>query len=163
MTITYSGIKKWFDAYFATFNRDAGPLATVVNMKKFFTDDLEFWGYHLAEERPSNRETLLTSMVHPGLHEHLTPLEYAIDLKKMIVVVNFRVQFSDQNSGKVWPPKLTSTHYHLTLNERNELQIKKIIYFMEHRPPEESDYRPLWTSYREKEFAEHGKLAGKLK
>ncbi len=163
MAISYGGIKKWFDAYFETFNRDAGPLVTVVNMKKFFTDDLEFWGYHLAGERPSNRETLLTSMVHPGLHEHLTPLEYTIDLKKMIVVVNFRVQFSDQISGKVWPPKLTSTHYHLVLNKDGEPLIKKIVYFMEHRPAEESDYRPLWAKYREKEFAEHGNLAARLK
>jgi hypothetical protein len=34
---------------------------------------------------------------------------------------------------------------------------------MEHRPPEESAYRPLWAQYRDKEFAENGRLASQLK
>jgi hypothetical protein len=81
----------------------------------------------------------------------------------MIVVVQFQLQFSDQPSGKVWPPKQASTHYHLVLDKNNEPKIMKILYFMEHRPPEESDYRKLWEKYREKELAEHRKLADQLK
>ena len=163
MKITYDGILKWFEAYFAAFNKNAGPLAGVVKMKSYFTDDFEFWSYNQPGERPRNREALLMTMVHPGLHEHLTPLEYAVDLKKLIVVVQFQVQFSDHPSGQVWPAKQASTHYHLLLDKDNEPKIKKILYFMEHRPPEESDYRKLWEKYREKEMAENGRLADQLK
>jgi hypothetical protein len=163
MSITREALIKWFDAYFDSFNRNNGPLATVVKMKQYFTVDLEFWPYNMPGPKPSNREALLITMVHPGLHEHLTPVEYTIDLSKMIAVVQFKVQFTDVPSGKVWPPKYTSTHYHLALDEANQPKIKKIIYFMEHRPIEESVHRPLWIEYREKEFAENGHLASGLK
>ena len=154
MEITYNKIVKWFDAYFEAFNKNAGPLQTVPNMEKYFAPELEFWAYNQpGERRSSSREALLMTMVHPGLHEHLTPREYVVDLKQLIVVVQFQVQFSDEPSGKVWPPKQTSTHYHLVLDENKELKIKKIIYFMEHRPPEESSYRELWTRYREQALA----------
>ncbi len=162
MEITYDNIVKWFDAYFDTFNKNAGPLKTVPKMKEYFTPDLEFWGYNQPRERPSNREALLMTMVHPGLHEHLTPREYIVDLKQLIVVVQFTVQFSDEPSGKVWPAKQTSTHYHLILDENKELKIKKIMYFMEHRPPEESDYRDLWAKYRDQELAKYKKSGKEL-
>jgi hypothetical protein len=154
MQITYDNIVKWFDAYFDAFNKNAGPLKTSQTMKKYFTPDLEFWGYNQPGGRPSSREALLLTMVHPGLHEHLTPREYVVDLKQMIVVVQFQVQFSDEPSGKVWPPKQTSTHYYLVLDENKELMIKKILYFMEHRPPEEASYKELWAKYREQALAE---------
>ena len=154
MEITYDNIVKWFDAYFEAFNTNAGPLKTVPQMDKYFTPDLEFWGYNSPGKRPSTKEELLMTMVHPGLHEHLTPREYLVDLKKMIVVVQFQVQFSDQPSGKVWPAKQTSTHYHLVLDENKELKIKTILYFMEHRPAEESDYKVLWAKYRDQALAE---------
>jgi hypothetical protein len=153
MRITYTNIVKWFDDYFEAFNQNAGPLEAIPNMTKYFTSDLEFWAYNQPGERPSSRDALLMTMVHPGLHEHLTPREYVVDLKQMIVVVLFQVQFSDRPSGKVWPPKQASTHYHLVLDENKELKIKKILYFMEHRPPEESSYRELWVKYREQALA----------
>jgi hypothetical protein len=163
MGITYNALLKWFEAYFEAFNNNAGPLATVVKMKDYFTPDFEFWPYNQPGERPRSREALLMTMVHPGLHEHLTPLEYAVDLKQMIVVVQFQLQFSDQISGKFWPPKQASAHYHLLLDKNDQPKIKKILYFMEHRPPEESGYRKLWEQYREKELAENRKLADQLK
>jgi hypothetical protein len=153
MRITYANIIKWFDAYFEDFNQKAGPLEAVSEMTKYFTPDLEFWAFNQTGERPSSRETLLMTMVHPGLHEHLTPREYIVDLRQLIVVVQFQVQFSDKPSGKIWPPKQASTHYHLVMDEKKELKIKKILYFMEHRPPEESSYRDLWIKYREQALA----------
>jgi hypothetical protein len=163
MGMTYNGITKWFDDYFAAFNQNAGSLATAVNMKRYFTDDLEFWPYNQPGQKPLSREGLLMTMVHPGLHEHLTPIEYTVDLKQMVVVVQFQLQFSDQPSGRVWPPKMASAHYHLVVDKNNQLQIKKILYFMEQRPPEESSYRELWIKYREKDLAENRDLAAKLK
>jgi hypothetical protein len=163
MAIVYDDLVKWFDSYFGAFNQNAGSLAGAVKMKKYFTDDFEFWPYNMVGPKPLPREGLLMTMVHPGLHEHLTPLEYIIDLKKLIVVVQFRLQFSDQPSGKVWPPKLASAHYYLILKGNNEPQIKKILYFMELRPPEESGYRDLWTKYRQKDLADNKELVDQLK
>jgi hypothetical protein len=157
MDITYDNIVKWFDAYFEAFNKNAGPLKTVAAMKKYFTPDLEFWAYNQPGDRPSSVNALLLSMVHPGLHEQLTPREYVVDLKQMIVVVQFQVQFSDQPSGKVWPPKQASAHYFLVMDAKKGLKIKKIIYFLENRPPEESDYKELWAKYREQALAEKKK------
>jgi hypothetical protein len=159
MEIAYDNIVKWFDAYFEAFNKNAGPLKTAVGMQKYFTPDLEFWAYNQPGDRPLSRNALLMSMVHPGLHEHLTPREYVVDLKQMIVVVQFQVQFSDQPSGKVWPPKQASTHYFLVVDENKELKIKKIVYFMENKPSGGSDYRELWAKYREQALAEQ-KAAG---
>jgi len=153
MEITYDNIVKWFDAYFEAFNRNAGPLKTSRLMEQYFTPDLEFWGYNAPGDRPSSREQLLLTMVHPGLHEHLTPREYVVDLRQLIVVVQFQVQFSAHPSGKVWPPKQTSTHYHLVQDAGGDLKIRKILYFMEHRPVEESDYKALWARYREQALA----------
>jgi hypothetical protein len=157
MKVTYDNLVKWFDVYFDTFNKNQGDFDTVPAIDKYFLPDLEFWGYNALGKRPSTREELVMTMIHPGLHEHLTPREYIIDLKQLIVVVQFQVQFSDKPSGKVWPPKQTSTHYFLVLDEKKELKIKKIAYFMENRPKEESGYKELWAKYREQALAEHKK------
>ncbi len=157
MKITYDNIVKWFDVYFDTFNNNQGNFDTVPAIAKYFLPDLEFWGYNALGKRPSNKEELLMTMIHPGLHEHLTPREYIVDLKKLIVVVQFQVQFKDEPSGKVWPAKQTSTHYHLVQDDKGELKIKKILYFMEHRPASEGDYKVLWAKYREQAVAEKNK------
>ena len=128
MKTTYENIVKWFDAYYQDFNRSAGPLKTVPNMEKYFSPDLEFWPYNMSgTTAPNSREELLRIMVHPGLHEELTPREYAIDLERMVVVVLFQLQFTDEHSGRVWPSKLASCHYHLTQDDNKNLKIKKIV------------------------------------
>ena len=97
-------------------------------------------------------------MVHPGLHEELTPREYVIDLKRMVVVVQFQLQFTDEPSGRVWPPKQASCHYHLALDKNKELKIKKIVYFTERASPDETksqeEMMALWAKYREKALKE---------
>jgi hypothetical protein len=150
MEITYENIAAWFDDYFRAFNKNAGPLETVPNMVKYFAPDMEFWPYNMANaERPSTREQLLMSMVHPGLHEELTPREYAIDMKRLVNVVQFQLQFNDEPSGKVWPARQASAHYHLILDQNKNLKIKKIIYFTEASQPGESgNMMELWMKYR---------------
>jgi hypothetical protein len=135
----------------------------VVKMKKYFAPDLQFVPYNQANGKPLTREGLLMTMVHPGLHERLTPRDYVIDLKQKIVVAQFEVQFSDQPSGKVWPPKQASAHYFLDVGEDDQIKINKIVYFMEQRPPEESSFRPLWAEYRDREIKENKALLAKLK
>ena len=152
MELTYEKIVEWLESYLKTFNKNAGPIETVPNMQKFFTPDLEFWSYNMANaKRPSNREALLMSMVHPGLHEELTPREFIVDMKRMVVVIQFQLQFSDQPSGTQWPPKQASAHYTLTLDENKELKIKKIQYWVEATPPGDQstlNMRELWAKYK---------------
>ncbi len=116
---------------------------------------MEFWPYNMAagagDKKPSTREQLLMTMVHPGLHEELTPRNYVVDLKKNIVVVQFQLQFTDEPSGKKWPPKQASAHYTIALDKNKDLKIKKIEYFVEYRSPEETgNLRELWAQYKEK-------------
>ena len=159
MELTYENIVKWFDEYYAAFDKNAGPLKTVPNMEKYFAADLEFWPYNMAgTAQPSSREDLLRTMIHPGLHEELTPQEYVIDLKRMVVVVRFQLQFNDEPSGRVWPAKLASCHYHLRQDENGELKITKIVYFTERASPDEAESQTemmaLWHKYREQALAQ---------
>lgn len=158
MEITYDSITGWFDEYFRAFNRNSGPLETVPNMQRYFTADLEFWAYNMAgAERPSSREELLMTMVHPGLHEELTPREYIVDLNRLVIVVQFQLQFNDDSSGKVWPAKQASAHYHLTLDENKDPKIKKIVYFTEAGLPEDAvPMMAIWRKYREKALVNLG-------
>ena len=155
MELTYENVVKWFDGYFKAFNKNAGPLQTVPNMEKYFTPDLQFWPYNMAgPKQPASREALLMTMVHPGLHEELTPREYIVDLKRMVVVVQFQLQFNDEPSGKVWPPWQASAHYHLVADKKDFLKIKKIVYFTEaHSADDSAGLMDLWKQYREKALA----------
>jgi hypothetical protein len=159
MEVTYDNIVKWFDAYYEDFNKSSGPLKTAQNMEKYFTMDLQFWPYNMPDTRgSSSREDLLRSMIHPGLHEELTPREYVIDMKRMVVVVQFQLQFTDEPSGRVWPAKQASCHYHLVLDKNKELKIKKIVYFIERASPDEAkgqeEMMALWAKYRDKALKE---------
>ena len=153
MEFTYDNAVKWFDEYFKTFNKNAGPLETVPKMLKYFTMDFEFWPYNMpaSSGRPLSRERLLMTMVHPGLHEELMPREYVIDVKRMVVVVQFQIQFTDGPSGASWPAKQASAHYHLIPDDKIGFLIKKIQYFTEVSQPNDSaPMRDLWKKYKEK-------------
>ena len=159
MELTYDSIVKWFDEYYAAFNKNAGPLKSVPNMEKYFAPELEFWPYNMpGDTQPASREDLLMTMIHPGLHEELTPLEYIVDIKRMVVVVRFQLQFNDEPSGRVWPAKQASCHYHLKLDDNGELKITKIVYFTECSSAEEGkaqgEMMELWHKYREEALAE---------
>jgi len=153
MEVTYENILKWFDVYFEDANNNQGPLEKVVNLKKYFTADFEFMMYTAPSffEPPLSREELLMLFVHPGLHEALRPQHYVVDVKQMIVVVQFELQFTDKPSGKAFPPKQASAHYHLILDDNKDLKIKKIQYWTESSPPDVmAPMYALWTEYREK-------------
>jgi hypothetical protein len=88
--------------------------------------------------------------VHPGLHEALRPQHYVVDVKQMMVVVQFELQFTDEPSKKAFPPKQASAHYHLILDENKDLKIKKIQYWTESAPLDVmAPMYALWTEYRE--------------
>lgn len=159
MELTYENVVAWFDNYYKDFNKHAGPLETVPNMMKYFAPDLDWWSYGMpsADRKPTSRDGLLISMVHPGLHEELTPRQYIIDLKQMVVVVQFQLQFTDEISGTTWPPRDASCHYTIRLDENKDLKITQIKYWTEAGLPP-TDGQPnimdLWRQYRDKALTE---------
>lgn len=154
MEFSYENAVKWMDDYFAAFNRYAGPLESIPNLLNFFTPDMEFWSYVFpagSVPRPSSREQLLMTMVHPGLHEHISPVEYIVDLKQMAVAVQIKLQFTDEPSGKTWPAKQGSAHYYLVPDNETGFKIKKIQFFTEASAPETTSptTRELWKKYKD--------------
>ena len=71
MELTRDAMRKWFEDYFADFNRCNGDPALVPDMEKYFTEDLTFTSYFPGVKRPDDRPGLLGTMVHPGLLEEL--------------------------------------------------------------------------------------------
>lgn len=153
MDFTCDNVTKWLKDYFADFNRSNGDPKTVPNMEKYFTPDLQFISYILGVKRPDTREGLLETMVHPGLHEELTPEDIIIDEHRKSVAVILKVQFTEEPTGTVFPAKHNCAHYDLVQDERGELKIKQITYFCEPRPPEEPDMKVLMKKYREQAAA----------
>ena len=154
MEFNYENVRKWLEDYFKAFNRYNGDPETVPNMEKYFSPDLQFISYILDVKRPDTREGLLMSMLHPGLHEELTPEDIIIDERRKAVAVVLRVQFKEESTGTVFPAKHNCAHYDLAKDENGELNIKKITYFTEHRPPDEPDMKALMKKYREKALSE---------
>ncbi len=149
MKFTRDSARKWFENYFADFNRCNGNPELVPEMGKYFTGDLTFTSYILGVKRPDDREGLLRTMVHPGLLEELVPEEMIIDEKKMAVAVILRVQFKEEHTGTVFPVKHNCALYHLVRDGVNGIKIRTISYFTEHRPPDEPDMKSLMKKYRE--------------
>ena len=136
MELTYEEVSKWLDAYFEGVNKNQETLEKVVHSKKYFTADCQFLMYTMPESRSkgkfsASREELLLSFVHPGIYEKLTSNYYVIDVKRMIAVVQFELQFIDRKTKAALTPLLqASAHYHLALDGK-ELKIKKIQYWTE--------------------------------
>ncbi len=135
MAHSYEQIASWLDAYFRGVNANQGSLESAQQLSKYFSDDLEFRMYTAAgSELMSSvlgREQLLMSFVHPGLLERITPNYYVIDVSAMKAVVQFAIVFRDEKSGREWPLKQASAHYHLRSDASGDLQIAKIQYWTE--------------------------------
>lgn len=155
MEITHESLVKWFKDYFSDVDRNQGRIETIRNLKKYFTSDLEFVMYTppaSSTTTPRSRDSLLMSFVHPGLQESLTPRYYVVDLKEMRVVVQFEIVFSDQPSGKKWPPIQASAHYHLRADEEEGLKIDRIHYWTEPIP---ADMMEVWAERRREALTAH--------
>ena len=149
MDLSYEYVLNWFKGYFEDVRKYQGDLKTVPKLKRFFSPDMELSLYTSLSSPPKktmNRDALLISFVHPGLQEDITPNYLVIDLKQLIVVVQFEIRFSDKLSGKKWEPLQASAHYHLIIDENKELKIRKIHYWTEALPKDVFEY---WAGYRE--------------
>jgi hypothetical protein len=155
MEFTLDNINRWLDGYYKAFHAFQGPLDTVQKMRDYFTPDFEFWSFNKPEgsvPRPSSLEDLLKSMVHPGLHEQIIPLDFVVDLEKMAVAVFAQIQFTDKLSGKTWPAIYASAFMYFTHDEKLQFRISKIRYFLENRPSGNDAYKDLWQKYRDQEL-----------
>jgi len=155
MEPTYENISKWFDVYFDDVRKSQGNLETVPNLRKYFASDLELTMYTAPSpppRKPMSRDALLMSFVHPGLQEDILPRYYAIDVKQMIVVVQFEIRFSDAPSGKKWAPIQASAHYHLAIDENKDLKIRRIHYWTEALP---EDLFEFWARHRDEALTRH--------
>ena len=155
MEWTYESISKWFDDYFEDVCKSQGNLETVPNLRKYFTDDMELMMYTAPSApptKPMTRDALLISFIHPGLQEDIVPRYYAIDMKQMIVVVQFEIRFADKPSGMKWAPLQASAHYHLESEENGKLRIRRIYYWTEALP---GDLFEIWAKRREEALTKH--------
>jgi len=151
MDLSYDCISKWFDTYFEDVRRYQGNLETVPQLKKYFAADFELM-MHTAPSGPlrMSRESLLLSFVHPGMQEDITPCHYAIDMKQMIIAVQFEINFSDRPSGNKWPPLQAGAHYQLIVDDDKIPKIKRVDYWTQTLPP---DLLELWTKRRDEALA----------
>ena len=147
MKLTYNNISRWFDAYFEAVRKNQANPDTVPNLKGYFASDLELTLFTSPSGKfCMSRDALLISFIHPGLHENIVPRYYAIDVRRMIVAVQFEIRFKDEPSHKTWAPLEASAHYHLTVDESCGLRIRKINYWTEALP---GDLLELWATRRE--------------
>jgi hypothetical protein len=149
MEFTHDNVIKWFDEYFKNFNRNNGDPRTIPLMKKYFTPDLQFVSYLLNVKRPEDRDGLLNSMLHPGLHEELTPKYYVVDAERKAVVVQLGCRFHEDSTGTTTPESLLSCHYYLVQDEKGDIKIQKILFFAEQGAPGESSTMGSMKKYRE--------------
>jgi hypothetical protein len=155
MEYTREQVAAWLDRYFQAANDQQGPVESVVELRKYFSDGFQFWMYTPPPffTPPLSREQLLMTFVHPGIHEKLTPKYYAIDVESMVAVVQFELCFTHKESGKTWRPLQASAHYHFQTDRQGDLLIGKILYWTEsHRPGD--DFESLFDLWnRDKEEA----------
>jgi hypothetical protein len=159
MSLTRGQIAGWLDSYFKAANELQGPIESVVGLRRYFTDDFQFWMFTPPPffVPPLSRDELLMTFVHPGIHEKLTPNYYVVDLETLVAVVQFELCFTHKETGRSWRPLQASAHYHFRLDD-GEMKIARINYWTEaHRPGD--DYEPLfdlWTRDKEDALAAFG-------
>jgi hypothetical protein len=98
------------------------------------------------------RDALLISFIHPGLQEDIEPRYYAIDMKRMIVAVQFEIRFADEPLEMKWAPLQASAHYHLAIDGSGNLKIRRIYYWTEALP---GDLFEIWAKRREEALTKH--------
>jgi hypothetical protein len=155
MEWTYENISKWFDVYFEDVRTSQGNLETVPNLRKYFTADMEVMMYSSPSpppRKPMTRDALLISFVHPGLQEDILPRHYAIDVKQLIVAVQFEIRFADRPSETTWAPLQASAHYHLVIDKNLNLKIRRIYYWTETLP---GDLFNIWAKRREEALTKY--------
>jgi hypothetical protein len=138
MEIINKTISDWFDKYFEVVSKMA-EIESVPSLAKFFTEDVEF---HYFTPPPvavcfpqADREKLLSTFIHPGIHEFIKPQYYLIDLQKMIVAVRLYDQIISDTAGII--AKFNGICiYYIVPDDNMGIKIKKMEFFTENQTPE---------------------------
>jgi hypothetical protein len=159
MTYSRKEIASWLDPYFDNVNSHQRDVESVAALRKYFSDDFDFCMYTSRNfsSKPLARDQLLILFIHPGLLEKLIPKYYVIDVDSQVVVVQFEIRFRDENSGKEWPPRQASAHYHLKPDGAGGIEIKKIQYWTETFTEEFDTMFEQWGRARDVALVEFGK------
>jgi hypothetical protein len=137
MESAYASMVDFMDRYFRDYNRFGGDTRTLPKMLKYYLPGIELHSFTLNAQRPFNLQRILLAMTHPGLHEEFTVNYYVVDIRRKVVVVQLKNQFSEEASGKSYPPKQLSVYYYLVKSPESDYKIKKILFFVEARSPDE--------------------------
>ena len=161
MELTYENMVQHMDNYFADYNLYAADNKTLPKMLKYYTRDIMLISYTLHPEKELPLEKILRAMNHPGLHEEFTPNYYVVDERRKVVVVQMINQFSEESTGRTFPPKQLSVHYYMVLNEKQEVKFNKILFFVEKVGPGEGDeVGKLMIQYRGEPISIEGNQEG---
>jgi len=159
VTPSYEQIQSWLDEYFKAVVDYQGRPETVERLRDYFAPDLDFRMYTSVGSEtmsaPLTRDKLLLTFIHPGLIERITPRYYVIDVDKMVAAVQFGIVMYDEESGKEWPVKEASAHYHLRSDASGRLRIAKIQYWTEIFGEAFKPFFQRWGQAQAKALAEY--------
>jgi hypothetical protein len=149
MEITYDSIVKWMQDYFKVYSMYGQAAETAHRLDDYFTPDLEFTPYIAALGGPqkpiaSRDDFLSTAISHPSWYEVLTPVDTAVDERRLVVVVMFKLQVIDKKAQQVVVEKSAMSHYQLVREDGDALKISKIKFFWEVMPPGVPEFYDLF-------------------
>jgi hypothetical protein len=140
MEFTYDAITSFMQNYFKDFIRYSPRPETTYRMHDYFAPDLEFVPYVAGNRCITGRDDFLRLLSsHPSSLEKLTPEDIMVDEKCRTAVVLIKAEICDSDTGEVLVNKHYLVSYQLTLDEKDTIKIKKILFFEEILPPGKLD------------------------
>jgi hypothetical protein len=138
MEITNENVSAWFDKYFETVAKTS-EIESIPGFARFFTEDFEYVYYTMPPVEvlsdKADREGILKSFMHPGIHEIIKPEFYLMDLKKMIVAVRLYDQIISDTAGVIAKFNGCAIYYMVPAKDMG-IKIRKIEFFTENQSPE---------------------------
>ena len=133
MELTYDNMVAFMQDYFPVYSDCGQDPATVHRMKDYFAPDLVFTGYMGFPEGlliyPDRQAFLDFDVSHPWVYERLTPEDMTVDERRKVVFVIIKFEFVDRRTGQVLLEDRGVTQYHLVVDEKESIKIKKLLFF----------------------------------
>jgi hypothetical protein len=138
MEINYETVSAWFDKYFETVAKTS-EIESIPGFARFFTEDFEYTYYTMPPvdvlSEKADREGILKSFMHPGIHELIRPEYYLMDLKKLIVAVRLYDQIVSDTAGVIAKFNGCAIYFMVPAEDMG-IKIRKIEFFTENQSPE---------------------------
>jgi hypothetical protein len=144
---SYDDIVAWMKEYFHTYATYGQNPETSERMYDYFVPDLWFMPYMASLKGPvTSRDQFMRNILsHPSTYEKLTPLDIAVDERRDVVTVIFKLEIIEHATDDVLVQKTAIAHYQLGLDEQNTLKIKRIHFFWEELLPEDVDVADVFS------------------